>query len=475
MMTTEPKKSLEIDDSNAKEIKPQDLFSAIQDGNLEMVRKLLEKGADPNLQDISDGSTLLHYSVAAAKADIVQELITKGALVNAEDNCKESPLHVATAILHEVDDEKEVADLELIVKYLLKAGANPNVKSSKSNTAFIGKTPLHSAAEYKNKSMVKDLINHGAIIDAKDNDQHTPLHFTAIFDVVEAAKVILQNGANPNLTNSKGETPLHLAAIRGDVEVTRLLLKHGADPNIETATAEQSLTYHLSPLHYSVMEDMDHMGLTELFGTVRGHVNVVKELVKNGAKIDGNGSHKMAPIHMAMFAREFPEFVLILLKLGANPDPIDSFDDSPLTTAVIDSNVKMVKTLLKYGANVNAISGNGRWTPLHCAFLGWNGDYASTKKIVSMLLNFGANVYAKDSNGITPIQKALTSDLSNIEDIVIIMLEKEKNTKIDSKTGSTILETAMKKGFVKIARIVLRKICPEPKISDAIYPLKYLM
>ena len=472
MAATKPKRP-KLNDANQieyNEIKPLEIFSAIENGNLEMVRKLLEKGADPNLQD-PNGRTLLHTAVIEVQVDIVHELINKGAQVNTEDNCKQSPLQDAAELVDDVDDQKEVADLEIIVKYLLKAGANPNVKDSDSDN----KTPLHFAAQCNNTSMVHDLINHGAIIDAKDNDQHTPLHFTAIFDVVEAAKVILQNGANPNLTNSKGETPLHLAAIRGDVEVTRLLLKHGADPNIETATAEQSLTYHLSPLHYSVMEDMDHMGMTELFGTVRGHVNVVKELVKNGAKIDGNGSHKMAPIHMAMFAREFPEFVFIILKLGANPDPIDSFDDSPLTTAVIDSNVKMVKTLLKYGANVNAISGNGRWTPLHCAFLGWNGDYASTKKIVSMLLNFGANAYAKDSNGITPIQKALTSDLSNIEDIVIIMLEKEKNTKIDSKTGSTILETAMKKGFVKIARIVLRKICPEPKISDAIYPLKYLM
>ena len=472
MAATKPKRP-KLNDANQieyNEIKPLEIFSAIENGNLEMVRKLLEKGADPNLQD-SNGRTLLHTAVIEVQVDIVHELISKGAQVNTQDNSKQSPLLDAAELVDDVDDQKEVADLEIIVKYLLKAGANPNVKDPDSDN----KTPLHFAAQCNNTSMVHDLINHGAIIDAKDNDQHTPLHFTAIFDVVEAAKVILQNGANPNLTNSKGETPLHLAAIRGDVEVTRLLLKHGADPNIETATAEQSLTYHLSPLHYSVMEDMDHMGLTELFGTVRGHVNVVKELVKNGAKIDGNGSHKMAPIHMAMFAREFPEFVFILLKLGANPDPIDSFDDSPLTTAVIDSNVKMVKTLLKYGANVNATSGNGRWTPLHCAFLGWNGDYASTKKIVSMLLNFGANAYAKDSNGITPIQKALTSDLSNIEDIVIIMLEKEKKTKIDSKTGSTILETAMKKGFVKIARIVLRKICPEPKISDAIYPLKYLM
>ena len=472
MAATKPKRP-KLNDANQiedKEIKPLEIFSAIENGNLEMVRKLLEKGADPNLQD-SNGRTLLHTAVIEVQVDIVHELINKGAQVNTQDNSKQSPLLDAAELVDDVDDQKEVADLEIIVKYLLKAGANPNVKDSDSDN----KTPLHFAAQCNNTSMVQDLINHGAIIDAKDNDQHTPLHFTAIFDVVEAAKVILQNGANPNLTNSKGETPLHLAAIRGDVEVTRLLLKHGADPNIETATAEQSLTYHLSPLHYSVMEDMDHMGMTELFGTVRGHVNVVKELVKNGAKIDGNGSHKMAPIHMAMFAREFPEFVFIILKLGANPDPIDSFDDSPLTTAVIDSNVKMVKTLLKYGANVNATSGNGRWTPLHCAFLGWNGDYASTKKIVSMLLNFGANAYAKDSNGITPIQKALTSDLSNIEDIVIIMLEKEKNTKIDSRTGSTILETAMKKGFVKIARIVLRKICPEPKISDAIYPLKYLM
>ena len=277
IMTTEPKRNHEIDDSNAKEIKPQDLFSAIQDGNLEMVRKLLEKGADPNLQDISDGSTLLHYSVAAAKADIVQELITKGALVNAEDNCKESPLHVATAILHEVDDEKEVADLELIVKYLLKAGANPNVKSFYRTLyePLIGNTPLHSAANYNNTSMVRELIKYGAMINETTNEQNTPLHVAAMFGGVDAAKVLLQNGANPKLMNTNGETPLHLAAFRGFVRLTKLLLKYGADPNMETATHEQS-GYLLSPLHYAVMaDDLEYHGEQELFGTLRGHVIVV--------------------------------------------------------------------------------------------------------------------------------------------------------------------------------------------------------
>ena len=474
MAATKPKRP-KLNDANQieyNEIKPLEIFSAIENGNLEMVRKLLEKGADPNLQD-PNGRTLLHTAVIEVQVDIVHELINKGAQVNTEDNCKQSPLLDAAELVDDVDDQKEVADLEIIVKYLLKAGANPNVKDSDSDN----KTPLHFAAQCNNTSMVHDLINHGAIIDAKDNDQHTPLHFTAIFDVVEAAKVILQNGANPNLTNSKGETPLHLAAIRGDVRLTRLLLKHGADPNMETATHEQS-GYLLSPLHYAVMaDDLEYHGEQELFGTLRGHINVVKELVKNGAKIDGNGSHRMPPIHMAMFARQFPEFVYILLKLGANPNPVDSLDDSPLIGAVTYSDVKMVKTLLKHGANINATSGDARWTPLHHAFHGWYGDYTSMKKIVSILLNSGADAYVKDSNGLTPIQEALNSYYSNqeIENIVIIMLEKGKNTKIDRKTSSTILEIAMKKGFVKIARMVLRKLCPEPQITDSIYPLKLFL
>ena len=463
-MTTDSKR-------NAKEIQPQEIFSAIKDGNLEMVRKLLEKGADPNLQNINGTGTLLHYAVAFTKADIVQELITKGALVNTEDNLKESPLHVATALLHEVDDEKEVTDLELIVKYLLKAGANPNTKSFYRTLyePLIGNTPLHSAANYNNTSMVRELIKYGAMINETTNEQNTPLHIAAMFGGVSAAKVLLQNGANPNLMNTNGETPLHLAAFRGYVRLTKLLLKHGADPNMETDTHEQT-AYQLSPLHYAVMEDEEH----GLLGTVRGRVNVVKELVKNGAKIDGNGS-RMPPIHMAMFAREYPEFGFILLKLGANPNLLDRTDESPLIRAVYYSNVKMVKTLLKYGANINAISGDERWTPLHHAFHGWYGDYTSRKKIVSMLSKFGADAYAKDCDGITPIHEALTSNLSKIESIILIMLEKGKNTKIDRKTGSTILDIAMKKGFVKIARIVLRDISPEPKITDSIYPLKLFL
>ena len=83
MAATKPKRP-KLNDANQiedKEIKPLEIFSAIENGNLEMVRKLLEKGADPNLQE-TNGRTLLHTAVIEVQVDIVHELINKGAQVN---------------------------------------------------------------------------------------------------------------------------------------------------------------------------------------------------------------------------------------------------------------------------------------------------------------------------------------------------------------------------------------------------------
>ncbi|XP_015273675.1 PREDICTED: cyclin-dependent kinase 4 inhibitor C [Gekko japonicus] len=63
-------------------------------GNPEIARRLLEKGADPNLKD-SAGFAVLHDAARAGFLDTLQTLLDSQADVNVEDNDGNLPLHLA--------------------------------------------------------------------------------------------------------------------------------------------------------------------------------------------------------------------------------------------------------------------------------------------------------------------------------------------------------------------------------------------
>nr|XP_056701244.1 cyclin-dependent kinase 4 inhibitor C [Euleptes europaea] len=63
-------------------------------GNPEIAKRLLEKGADPNLKD-SSGFAVLHDAARAGFLDTLQVLLASQADVNVEDNEGNLPLHLA--------------------------------------------------------------------------------------------------------------------------------------------------------------------------------------------------------------------------------------------------------------------------------------------------------------------------------------------------------------------------------------------
>ena len=90
---------------------------------------------------------------------IVQYLIEKGANIEAEGRFySHTPLHVACAFGH----------LQ-IVRYLIEKGADIEAKAEKQQ-----RTPLHIASYCGNKEIIEYLISQGADKKAKETDGATP-------------------------------------------------------------------------------------------------------------------------------------------------------------------------------------------------------------------------------------------------------------------------------------------------------------
>jgi ankyrin repeat protein len=124
---------------------------------------------------------------------------------------------------------------------LLSDGADVNAKHSRT-----GLTSLSVACHEGHVQLVKELVEHGADVEAKDNGGNTPLHYAAITGSLTVVNEFLSpndsngatttllgkrksRGANIEATNNRGNTPLHCAISRGSLPVVKALLSGGAN------------------------------------------------------------------------------------------------------------------------------------------------------------------------------------------------------------------------------------------------------
>ena len=217
-------------------------------------------------------------------------------------------------------------------------------------------------------------------------------------------------------------TPLHIASEAGNISVVKELLKH--NPNLDIT---------------------DKVGQTALrFASGEGHTLVVKELLKFRGKFQ-------------------------------------KLNDWSLHIAAINGHIDVVRALLEHGVEVDPLDQDTEnETPLHDAA---EKGYAH---IVKELLNHGANINARTNRGDTVIHKLLYCTTtpqydSRLENEYLAALEVllDKKYGIDltlkCKLGFTPIETAIKLGEHKMARMIAKFLCPQPKITDSIYPLKHFL
>jgi len=123
--------------------KMRPLHQAILRRRADMVRLLLDRGADPLLADVSQRSPL-QLAVERADAGLVGLLLARGADPKARDKAGWTPLHHAGA-------KNQLA----IARLLLDGGANPNQLSE------LGGTALHEAAVSGSVELIKLLLERG--------------------------------------------------------------------------------------------------------------------------------------------------------------------------------------------------------------------------------------------------------------------------------------------------------------------------
>uniref|UniRef100_A0A3B4XQG6 Ankyrin repeat and SOCS box containing 10 n=1 Tax=Seriola lalandi dorsalis TaxID=1841481 RepID=A0A3B4XQG6_SERLL len=195
------------------------------------------------------------------------------------------------------------------LKLLLQRGANVDLAPG-------GTTALHEACENCQPECTKLLLIHGANANAVSEDGLMPLHVCTSPESLECAKYLLQYGAAINgRTNDENDTPLHVAARNGLSDHTELYLRYGA-------TVDKRNDEGLSPLNAACSQPQEAQDLQRYF-------KVCQMLVGAGADVHTTDQDKHTPLHMAC-KNVNPDIVDMLLANGACVNNMDYGGEAPM-------------------------------------------------------------------------------------------------------------------------------------------------
>lgn len=196
------------------------LLRAVADGDVEMVRYLLEwmDEEEEDEGELRSEVLLCHPLCQCPNCAPTQQLcvLQAGALsVNSSNVDGFTPLHVAALHGHAG-----------LTGLLIRHGANVNARTNQSAT------PLHLATQNSHIQVVRILLECNAKLNKKDHYGNTPLIHACLCGNVETATILLQSNALVNVVNLQGNTALHEAVRGGHQALVELLLRGGASPGI---------------------------------------------------------------------------------------------------------------------------------------------------------------------------------------------------------------------------------------------------
>jgi hypothetical protein len=200
-----------------------DLSRAIANDDIDGVRELIVKGANVNAKEDSYSKiTPLFIAVEHGNIEMVRLLLDSGAKVNRRDESRRTPL-----MRIDSDTTRELVDL------LVRHGAKVDLADEDGDTAL-----FYAASAYEMKpEAVQSLIDSGASVNLKNKKGETPLMQAVSSGNLEVVRVLLLAGAEVNVKDNEGDTALDRASDEEDgSELRELLISKGAE-SAKPATA----------------------------------------------------------------------------------------------------------------------------------------------------------------------------------------------------------------------------------------------
>ncbi|KIE04361.1 hypothetical protein NF27_II00010, partial [Candidatus Jidaibacter acanthamoeba] len=364
--------------------------------NIGLLIQALTRRAAVNLKDNETLEFIGDRALELAVTDIIMEKhqgYTEGTLNN-----------ILSSLVRNDGPLLDVAKRLEISEHMIPQGKVSDRRLADAMEAIIGAIFLDSGKDY---AVIKGfIIRHWVSLNLDPEE----VAFQAIGNKdIQLLKGLLKTGVNPNalISNKIGEEKWHLesysllysAVAVGKKKIIKALLKAGADPNQEVIYKDNKAGVYTSfPL-----------------------LSAINVYLKK--RREGEGEEELINNH-------YDKIISLLINYNADINKVNNYGNSALHEAVTIE-VRVVERLIHYRAKVN-ISNNIKQTPLH--ILAGRGD--SDKKTAKTLIRAGANIDAVDKEGYTPLHFAIMKE--NI-DIIKLLIKKGANVNRIDNTGRTAL------------------------------------
>ena len=378
------------------------LMIGCQNDNVEAITVLLSAGADSNTADIN-GGTWMHYAAfGGCSKETLQSIIGNGAEVNVRDK------YNATALIVACGKGNEEA-----INVLLSTEANCNITDADGATCF-----HHAVFGGCSKETLQAIINHGADINAGDNNNRTPLMIGCWKDNVEAINVLLNAGADSRIVDVNGATCFHHAVLGGCSKGTlQAIIDHdtdidAADNNNRTALMIGCWKDNVEAINVLLNAGADSRivdvnGATCFHHAVLGGCSkgTLQAIIDHDTDIDAADNNNRTALMIA-FNKDNVEAIDVLLNAGADSNIPCADGTTSIHHAVHGGCSKeTLQAIISHGADINAADNTNR-TALMI------GCWKDNEKVIDVLLNAGADSNITDSMGATWIHYAVHGDCS---------------------------------------------------------------
>ena len=421
------------------------IAAAIRERDFARVRNLLE--SNPTLVHAKDERTNqpIHWAVMTRQLDMIDELLTRGADINAKRGDGALPIQLSNGDYNFRgwrDVPRNWPTTPPDVRAHLRArGAYVDICTA----CFMG-----------DLERVRELVDQDPALANRPSDyvtyyacSGTPLRNAAAAGHIEIVKVLLQCGADPNLPEEhiapRGHA-LHTAVCNGQMEIVKLLLEHGAHPNVEVESSADTLSAALGTCGYATERNQPMVDLLCSYGAARpvhllAHCNDLQTaaavfaanpaLADNADALGSAARHEAFIRLMLRYQPDLPkrrsvggktrEITELLFQHGMDPNKPNWLHITPLHYFAESGDLENAAVFIEHGADLNARDEEFCSTPL-----GWAARCGKTR-MVEFLLRRGAkpNVPGDPPHlaWATPLQWAIRR---GHDEIVRILTEFEK-------------------------------------------------